>query len=190
MPCWTAASCSRRRRRPNSAADAVGPYATATALLHRRAEPHGPRVLAPYPKNGYAKMTTARSTQIERDFKKLSNNGLTKIWRPIRSIADGTIGAAIVSVARVAQRSARKRRASKREPQSATTGHTPCARCHAAARGGRLRPDPQRRIRLSSGGEDGRPVEPGYDAAAADERGARNEPEKQWAQFPPALRQR
>jgi hypothetical protein len=45
---------------------------------------------------------------------------------------------------------------------------------------------------LPRGGEDGRSVESGYDAAGclADERGARNELEKQWAQFSPALRQR
>jgi len=47
---------------------------------------------------------------------------------------------------------------------SAATSHTPCARCDAAARGGRHRANPQCRAQLPCGGEDGGSVEPGYDA--------------------------
>jgi hypothetical protein len=136
-------------------------------------------------------MTTARST-LERDFKKLSNNGLTTTWRPIRSIADGTIGAASCQRCARGAKVGRKRRASKREPRvlppdlslalGVTLLHVAAdtvpplnieSSCRAAAKmGDQLSLDATLRQCL------------------ADERGARNELEKQWAQLSPALRQR
>jgi hypothetical protein len=108
-------------------------------------------------------MTTARATRIERDFKKLSNNGLTRIWRPIRSIADGTIGAA--SCQRCACGAEIGPREAREQAGAPKCYHQPYL----------LRSVP-RCCTLRQ--------------CLADERGARSQLERQWAQFPPALRQR
>ena len=162
--------------------------AAATAAFHRREQPRCASS-APYPKNGYAKMTTVRSTRASA-ISKTSNNGLTRTRRPIRSIADGNIRAA--SCQRCARGAKRSAATAHEEAESRKCRHQPypLRHRHAAARGRRHHPDPN----IEPGcrdGEDGRSVEPGYDAAQqclADERSARNELEKQWAKFSPAPR--
>src|SRR5262249_51466520 len=129
---------------------------------------------------------------IEPDFKKLSNNSLTKIWRPIRSIAGGTIGAASCQRYARGGKVGRNRRASKREPQvlppaiplalgatllHAVADNVPTLNVEAGWRAAAKMGD-----RLS--------LDTTLHQCLADERGARNELQKQWAQFSPALRQR
>src|SRR5262245_17247775 len=137
-------------------------------------------------------MTTARSTQIERDFKKLSNNGLTRIWRPIRSIADGTIGAASCQHCARGAKIGCKRRASKREPQvlpPAIPLALGATLLHAVADTvPTLNVEPGCRAAAKMG--DQLSLDATLHQCLADERGARSELQKQWAQFSPALRQR
>jgi hypothetical protein len=165
--------------------------ATATAVRHWPAQARGagPCTLS---EERLCKNDNGALDQSERDFKKLSNNGLTRTWRPIRSIADGNIGAASCHRCARGAKVGRNTRASKREPQvlpPAIPVALAVTLLHAAADTvPTLNIEPGCRAAAKMG--DQLSLDTTLRQCLADERGARNELENKWAQFPPALRQR